>query len=139
MLNNKKTWRCTLDGCSYFIHIGLAHILPGKMSVCWECGEVFRLDERALQDDQPKCVECRENEGSAYTAQERADIFEAIQIRNKEGVKTFAEVPRAKLARMETLGFYERGQVDRMYEVMRKFEPPTDEPDEIEVYEPDGE
>lgn len=59
LLNQKKTWRCTLPGCNWFIHIGLAHILPGKLALCWECGEEFTLDERALADDQPKCGECR--------------------------------------------------------------------------------
>lgn len=59
MLVDKKTWRCTLEGCAFFIHIGLAHILPGKSALCWECGEVFTLDEYALRDDMPKCHSCR--------------------------------------------------------------------------------
>jgi hypothetical protein len=61
LLNQKKTWRCTLPGCRYFIHIGLAHILPGQQSICWECGSEFELDEEALNDadGMPKCRMCR--------------------------------------------------------------------------------
>lgn len=59
MLNQKKTWRCTIPGCTYFIHLGLAHTLPGRTALCWECNEEFTLDEDALKDDMPKCVECR--------------------------------------------------------------------------------
>jgi hypothetical protein len=61
LLNQKKTWRCTLPGCRYFIHIGLAHILPGSSSICWECGGEFELDEESLADPDgmPKCRACR--------------------------------------------------------------------------------
>lgn len=61
LLNQKKTWRCTLPGCRYFIHIGLAHILPGQQSICWECGSEFELDDEALSDEEgmPKCASCR--------------------------------------------------------------------------------
>jgi hypothetical protein len=27
ILLNKKTWRCTLEGCNFFVHVGLAHVL----------------------------------------------------------------------------------------------------------------
>lgn len=59
MFVDKKMWRCTLPGCSFFVHQGLSYILPGKQAVCWECGETFTLDEYALRDDMPKCHECR--------------------------------------------------------------------------------
>jgi hypothetical protein len=59
ILEHKKTWRCTLPGCTYFIHLGLAHILPGRTAICWECAEQFTLDEDALKDEMPKCLECR--------------------------------------------------------------------------------
>ena len=58
ILQQKKTWKCTLPGCTFFVHLGLAHILIGKSAVCWECGETFTLDESSLRDEMPKCVEC---------------------------------------------------------------------------------
>ena len=91
LLNQKKTWRCTLPNCSYFIHVGLAHILPGKQSICWECSEEFTLSEEALKDDQPVCDRCRsKNEGwdmdamSKYTAARLA--------LGKAGVKSVSEL-----------------------------------------------
>lgn len=59
MLINKKTWKCTLEGCAFFVHTGLAHILEGKTAVCWECGENFTVDARSLRDEMPKCIDCR--------------------------------------------------------------------------------
>lgn len=59
ILINKKTWKCVLDGCNFFVHLGLAHVLLGKSHSCWECGEVHTLDEYALKDEMPKCTECR--------------------------------------------------------------------------------
>jgi hypothetical protein len=63
MLRDKKTWCCMLPGCSYFIHRGLEHTLPGKTIICWECAEQFMCDEGtikdALLDDMPKCAMCR--------------------------------------------------------------------------------
>lgn len=59
MLVNKKTWRCTLEGCNFFVHTGLAHVLPGKVAVCFECGEQFRVDDEALKEDMVRCETCR--------------------------------------------------------------------------------
>jgi hypothetical protein len=59
ILINKKTWRCTLPGCAFFVHLGLAHVLIGKQAICWECGDEFTLDEQAMKDEMPKCTECR--------------------------------------------------------------------------------
>ena len=58
MLVEKRTWRCTLDGCNFFVHLGLAHVLVGKRAVCWECGEVFIVDEKSLKNEMPKCNTC---------------------------------------------------------------------------------
>lgn len=59
ILMDKKTWRCILPGCSFFVHLGLAHVLIGKLAICSKCGEQFTLNERALQDDMPQCNTCR--------------------------------------------------------------------------------
>jgi len=57
-LVNKKTWKCTLPGCSFFVHSGLAHLLIGKTAQC-DCGELYNVDERSLQDEIPTCLDCR--------------------------------------------------------------------------------
>ena len=58
ILLEKRTWRCTLDGCSFFVHLGLQHVLLGKRAVCWECDEIFTLTEQSLKSETPKCLEC---------------------------------------------------------------------------------
>lgn len=59
LLVEGRTWRCTLDGCSFFVHLGLQHILLSKRTVCWECGEVFIFEESNLKEVMPKCPECK--------------------------------------------------------------------------------
>ena len=59
LLVDKKIWRCTLDGCTFFVHMGLVGVLPGKQTVCWECGDNFKLDVAALKEDMPRCSDCR--------------------------------------------------------------------------------
>lgn len=59
ILINRKTWKCALPECGFFVHLGLAHVLLGKTAVCWECGELFTVDEDALRDEMPKCADCR--------------------------------------------------------------------------------
>lgn len=59
ILMNKKTWRCTLEGCAFFVHLGLAHILVGKTGICWGCNEQFMIDEYALKEEMPRCTDCR--------------------------------------------------------------------------------
>jgi hypothetical protein len=59
LLINKKTWKCTLDGCGFFVHLGLAHVLVGKNAICWNCEGIFSLTESSLRDDKPICPECK--------------------------------------------------------------------------------
>jgi hypothetical protein len=59
LLVNKKTWKCVKDGCAFFVHLGLAHVLVGKQGICWDCGGIFTVNEISLQDDKPICDECR--------------------------------------------------------------------------------
>jgi len=120
MLNEKKTWRCTLPNCRYFIHLGLAHILPGQESICWTCGEQFTLDTRALEDDMPKCAGCRLSEKTGRTQDELTDFINRKIALAKEGVNSESEIDPVKRATMKALGIL----------------PKTDE-DEIEVIEPD--
>lgn len=59
VLLDKKTWRCTIPGCAFFVHLGLAHVIVGKTGICWECGEQYTIDEDALKSELPKCIDCR--------------------------------------------------------------------------------
>jgi hypothetical protein len=33
-------------------------MVSGKMSICWSCGEDFILDPLAMQQSQPRCIDC---------------------------------------------------------------------------------
>lgn len=59
MLLNKKTWKCTIPGCGFFVHLGLQHLLLGRTAQCHNCDDLYSVDERALRDDMPVCIECR--------------------------------------------------------------------------------
>ena len=59
LVNNGKTWKCVLAGCAFFVHRGLEYVLIGKHAVCWNCDDIFEIDEYSLKDGKPKCDECR--------------------------------------------------------------------------------
>jgi hypothetical protein len=127
-LNQKKTWRCVLPGCNYFIHIGLAHILPGKRSICWGCSEEFTLDEHALEDDEPKCSACRFREKGIVVEDVEAEINLKIALA-KAGVKSVDELTRTQKTLLVALGKLPKSVLDKPDKSVEK--------DEIEVYEPE--
>ena len=62
-----RTWKCMLDGCSFFVHMGLAHVMVGKRTLCYECRETFVMTESALnmvksRGGYVKCDDCIEQE-----------------------------------------------------------------------------
>jgi hypothetical protein len=59
LLVDKKTWKCIRENCSFFVHLGLAHILIGKAAICWNCEGVFTIAQWSLNDEKPICDECR--------------------------------------------------------------------------------
>lgn len=59
ILLNKKTWRCMIEGCNFFVHLGLTHVLIGKQAVCWKCEEAFQVAQWSLKDEKPICDDCR--------------------------------------------------------------------------------
>jgi hypothetical protein len=59
VLINKKTWKCALEGCGFFVHLGLAHVLIGKQAICWNCEERFVVSEESLKEEKPRCLECK--------------------------------------------------------------------------------
>jgi hypothetical protein len=52
-------WACALPDCTHYMPHHMSKMVPGKMSVCWGCGEDFVLDYTAMQNNHPRCVECR--------------------------------------------------------------------------------
>lgn len=52
-----NTWTCVY--CSWFVHEGLSHIVLSKEGECWSCGDVFHMTENALEEDKPRCDNCR--------------------------------------------------------------------------------
>ena len=148
LLNHKKTWRCTLPGCKYFIHIGLAHILPGSSSVCWNCSGVFTLDERALSDDQPICDDCNASKQGLPTSAEIERIIEEKIALGKQGVKTVEELPPNKRRMLENFGVIPRSpsgtnsnETTRTPQEWGTTTSPENDVsvDEIEVYDPTDE
>ena len=125
LLQQKKTWRCTLPGCGYFIHLGLAHILPGKQATCWDCGQEFTLDEEALTDEMPKCSMCRAGVEINHVPRGVADLkMEMIRY----GANKVDELGRTKLAIMKTMNVI----TEETIEYMRSMEKGEDKPEVIE-------
>jgi hypothetical protein len=104
MLMNKKTWRCTLEGCAFFVHLGLAHVLEGKSAVCWTCGEVFTVTAQALKDEMPNCDDCRHRKSGEMTLDEKTAFIEQQLILKKSGVKSVEELPEVKRKTMQAFG-----------------------------------
>lgn len=90
MLLNKKTWRCAIEGCSFFVHLGLAHVLIGKTGICWICGDQYTIDARALDDELPRCIMCRTDRISPM------DLDEFIELQRKKKQSTPAPVEPEK-------------------------------------------
>jgi hypothetical protein len=51
-------WACALPECTHYMPDHLKHLVPGKNSLCWNCGESFPLDDRAIKLDKPVCINC---------------------------------------------------------------------------------
>jgi hypothetical protein len=56
----KRVWACADPECNHIMPLHLEYyLLAARGSVCWQCGMKFILDEEALKEDMPRCVECR--------------------------------------------------------------------------------
>lgn len=55
-------WHCSLSDCTHFMPKNVAMNILGKLSVCWACGEEFRLYPNALRMDKPQCINCEQPE-----------------------------------------------------------------------------
>jgi len=101
----KKTWRCTLEGCSFFVHLGLEHVLIGKQAVCSECGDDFRIDENALKEDMPRCGFCREG---FRRKEEHSKLQKALE---RLGVASVSELNDGQRTMLEALQLLPRTEI----------------------------
>lgn len=114
ILIDKKTWRCTLPGCNFFVHLGLAHVLVGKVGICWKCNEQYIIDHVALESEMPECPSCR----SGVLVSSDLNDFIELQLKKAKQQKREAQ----KQADDEITAVAEKQQ---------------EEEDQIEVYDDD--
>ena len=120
ILMNKKTWRCALPGCSYFLHTGLEHLLPGKPIKCWGCGDDFNVTESALGDarngdDMPKCANCTMGRDTGTSTGDMNDMSDMIDLKTKVtkfGVSKVSEMDPNRLRTMINMGHTTQRAVD---------------------------
>lgn len=80
-----RTWKCMLHGCSFFVHMGLAHVMVGKRVICYECRETFEVTESALnmvkvRGGYIKCDECLDREFGTAVPKDTRDIEETPRL-----------------------------------------------------------
>lgn len=56
-----EVWACALKetGCTHHIPKAMGQDILNRPSICWECGNQFILGVLAIQEDKPRCNECR--------------------------------------------------------------------------------
>ena len=130
-LVNNKTWRCTLDGCSFFVHIGLAHVLPGKSARCWKCNDIFVLTDEALKDHKPICDDCRLVSERDVVEVFNIDKYMAENARKRQQAIDEGHSPNCDAYVGGICTCVLSGKLDDVTSL--------DEVDQIEVYDPDDE
>lgn len=83
MLIENRTWRCVLEGCSFFVHLGLAHVITGKRIICWKCDDTFLVEgELSTREPRPTCIMCKG--GFVAPTPMELDAYIKERIRQKE-------------------------------------------------------
>lgn len=54
-----SAWRCGIVGCRYVRYHGQQELMVGLLSLCWECGLDFPMEELNLTQEMPTCARCR--------------------------------------------------------------------------------
>jgi hypothetical protein len=54
----QKLWKCGFSDCSHFMPSHLTEVIVGRDSICWGCGETFRLTPELMMRDRPLCSYC---------------------------------------------------------------------------------
>jgi len=84
ILLNDKTWRCMRDGCNFFVHRGLEHVLIGKQAMCWNCEDSFQVAQWSLKDPKPICDDCRTIRAVGVTSKKMESMIERDLINGKK-------------------------------------------------------
>jgi hypothetical protein len=54
-----KVFACALPDCTHFMPKNMAHMIIGKVSICWGCEEPFAFSDENLKEEYPKCQLCK--------------------------------------------------------------------------------
>lgn len=98
ILMNGKTWKCALPGCTFFVHLGLAHVLINRPAKCWKCDEEFNADESSLSTGKSVCFDCNLIKTDGVSIEETVDARFALV---KEKVKHINEVQHIGIFQMK--------------------------------------
>lgn len=52
-------WACALPDCQHHMPNHYESLLLGKSSICWECGNTFKLNGENMKQDKPICEGCK--------------------------------------------------------------------------------
>lgn len=52
-------WKCADPDCKHFVYGAQEYIVLGRASICWECRQKFTMDEDSMQEDMPRCIDCK--------------------------------------------------------------------------------
>lgn len=59
LIGSQKLWTCSRgENCTHYLPKYLESRLIGKLSLCWNCGEEFTLDELNTSIARPVCNAC---------------------------------------------------------------------------------
>ena len=54
-----SVWACSY--CNHYMPQHLERLIPGRQSLCWNCGETIVLNAMNMKYDKPTCEECAPN------------------------------------------------------------------------------
>jgi len=113
------------------------------MSICWQCSEIFKLDDDAIEEDMPKCFDCRFGLAKStlkfdFTLDDKMQINAAMR---KAGVERLDEMNPQDISQSQLLGLLPNNNVLNAYREFQNrthapINPKAIEKDEIEVIEP---
>ncbi len=54
----RSVWACGMPDCNHYMPEHMAHLIPGKSSICFGCGNEFTLTEDSMSRPEPICAKC---------------------------------------------------------------------------------
>lgn len=83
-LGESRVWACGLPDCTHYIPKHMEQMANNKMSICWGCGAEINLNPINMQDEFPKCENCR-------LGLDASEPVEAANVPLSEAMKAFLE------------------------------------------------